>query len=305
MQQAVDLTGQKILITGATGFVAQPIVEVLAKANTVYAGARFKKPEDRQKIEAMGAIPVLLDLASEDFSDLPDVDYVINLAVAKSGKWPVDLAINAEGLGRLMLRYRDVKGFLHISSTAVYEYAGHEARSETSSLGDNHRNLFETYSISKIAAETVARFVAKTFNIPTTIARLNVPYGSFPCWPYFHLMMMQNGMPIDVHPDAPNGYSPIHSDDYTAKIPYLLAAAKSDVETVNLAGDEDVSVEQWCAYLAELTGAEPQFNVTEKALGNLTADTTKLNEMSGPCKTDWRAAMKLMVEVMMPDAIKK
>ena len=299
----VSLVGKRILITGATGFVAQPIVKALSAENTVFAGARFKKDEDRKSIEVLGATPVVLDLAADDFNDLPEVDYVLNLAVAKSGKWDTDLAINAEGLGRLMVRYRNVEAFLHISSTAVYEYAGHELLTESSSLGDNHKHLFETYSISKIAAETIARFVAKQYNIPTTIARLNVPYGSFPCWPFFHLMMMKNGMPIDIHPDQPNGYSPIHSDDYVAKIPHLLAAASSQVTTTNLAGDDIVSIEQWCDYLSELTGLEAKFNETENALGNLTVSTEKLTEISGPCQTQWKTAIKAMVETMAPDTL--
>ena len=299
--EAVDLVGKRILITGATGFVAQPLVEVLAKNSTVYAAARYAKSENRAKIEAMGAEPVVLDLAAASFDDLPEVDYVLNLAVAKSGKWHTDLAINAEGLGRLMLRYKGVKGFLHVSSTAVYAYSDHTLKDESAPLGDNHKDLFETYSISKIAAETVARFVAKEFNIPTTIARLNVPYGNFPCWPYFHLMMMQNNMPIDIHPEQPNGYSPIHSDDYTAKVPYLLAAASSDTTTVNLAGDEVVSIEQWCTYLQELTGFEPSFNLTDKALGNLSVSTEKQTALTGPCQKKWQQGLREMVESLAPE----
>lgn len=300
----VDLSNQRILITGATGFVAEPIVAALALNNTVYAAARFADNSQRKKVLAVGAIPVVLDLSSDSWTDLPEnIDYVINLAVAKSGKWPVDLRINAEGLGRLMLHYQAVKGFLHISSTAVYKYAGHEPRSESSALGDNHRNLFETYSISKIAAETVATFTAKAFVIPLTIARLNVPYGSFACWPYFHLMMMQNNMPIDIHPEGPNGYSPIHSDDIIAKIPYLLAAASPSTTTVNLAGQEVVSIEQWCDYIAELTGLTPQFNETDKALGNLTCDTTKMVEIGGPTQVNWKEGIKTMISVMAADAL--
>ncbi len=301
----VKLIGKRVLITGATGFVAQPIVEQLAKDNEVFAGARYKKQEDKDKIQSLGATPVILDLAAAEWNGLPEnINYVLNLAVAKSGKWHIDLPVNAESIGRLMLHYRDVEAFLHISSTAVYEYAGHEPRSEDSPLGDNHRNLFETYSISKIAAETVARFVASQFDVPLTIARLNVPYGSFPCWPYFHLMMMQGGMPIDVHPDAPNGYSPIHSDDYIEKIPYLLAAATTEVTTVNLAGSEEVSIEQWCEYMGELTGLTPAFNPIETALGNLTVDTHKLTELAGPTKVEWKVAIKQMIEVMAPELLK-
>lgn len=304
MTTAVDLKGQRILITGATGFVAEPIVKALAKDSTVYAAARFKKPEDKAKIESLGAQAVTFDLMSEDLSALPDVDYVINLAVAKLGDWDKDLAINAEGVGRLMLRYQSVKGFVHFSSTAVYEYDGHVVKTESSPLGDNHRDLFETYSISKIAAETVVRFLSKQFNIPASIARLNVPYGSFPCWPYFHLMMAQGGMEVDIHPEGPNTYSPIHSDDYVAKLPYLLAAANTPAETFNLGGDEEVSIEQWCEYLQELTGVEIKFNHTEKALGALAVDSSKLSNLSGPCSVHWKDGLKRMLEDLMPDAIK-
>lgn len=302
---AVNLVNKRILITGATGFVAQPIVAALAQNNEVFAGARYKKSEDREIISALGATPVLLDLGADEWTGLPqNIDYVLNLAVAKSGKWSVDLSVNAEALGRLMLHYKNVVGFLHISSTAVYEYAGHEARKEDSPLGDNHRSLFETYSISKIAAETVARFTAKQFGIPLTIARLNVPYGSFPCWPYFHLMMMKNGMAIDVHPESPNGYNPIHSDDYIEKIPYLLAAASSDTTTVNLAGVEEVSIEEWCGYIGELTGLTPQFNKTTKALGNLTANTDKMVEVAGTTNVEWKQGIKKMIEDLAVDSLK-
>lgn len=58
---------------------------------------------------------------------------------------------------------------------AVYQYAGHDPLAEDAPLGDNHRSMFPTYSICKIAAESVVRFVARQFAIPTTIARLSVP----------------------------------------------------------------------------------------------------------------------------------
>ena len=224
--------------------------------------------------------------------------------VAKSGKWDVDLPVNAEALGKLMLHYRDVDAFLQMSSTAVYEYAGHEPRSETSALGDNHRNMFETYSISKIAAETVARFVAGQYEIPLTIARLNVPYGSFPCWPYFQFKMMQNSMPIDVHPDRPNAYSPIHCEDYIDKIPYLLAAACKETTVVNLAGCEVVTVEEWCDYMGDLTGLTPIYNETTSAVGSLTCDTSKMVEICGETRIDWKSGFREMLAAMAPDAMK-
>ena len=134
----VDLTGKKILITGPTGQVALPVVERLAQTSQVYALARFSKEEDRQRIEALGATTIKADLAdAASLQAVPDdLDYVLNFAVAKTGDFDYDLAANAEGVGNLMTRCSKVKAFLHFSSTAVYEYAGHEPRSEDAMTAD-------------------------------------------------------------------------------------------------------------------------------------------------------------------------
>ena len=95
------------------------------------------------------------------------------------------------------------------SCTAVYEPNGHHPFVETDPLGDNHRpfGYMPTYSISKIAAEVVARLAARQHGLPTTIARLSVPYGDRFGWPLFHLAMMAEGQPVPVHVDAPSVYT--------------------------------------------------------------------------------------------------
>ncbi|WP_372760553.1 NAD-dependent epimerase/dehydratase family protein, partial [Litorivivens sp.] len=157
---------------------------------------------------------------------------------------------------------------------------------------------------AKIAAETVCRFVAHQHGIPTTIARLSVPYGDNGGWPFFHLLMMKEGIPIDVHPEQPNTYNLLHANDYIEKIPYLLAAASPEVTTTNFGGSQAVSIEQWCAYLSELSGFEPVFNPNPKAFGALEIDTTRMHELIGETQTDWRAGIRSMVEHLAPDLIK-
>ena len=99
--------------------------------------------------------------------DPSDFDYVINLAVAKSGRWEKDLAANAESVGLLMAHCADAKAFLHCSSAAVYDPPDDEPRTEATALGDNHKAMFPTYSISKIAGEVVARTMARALGVPT------------------------------------------------------------------------------------------------------------------------------------------
>ena len=301
----VDLAGTKILITGPTGQVAMPVVEHFAKIADVYALARFRKAADREAIEALGATVVAADLSDKVSLDaLPDdFDYVLNFAVVKSGDFEYDLAANAEGVGNLMTRCKSAKAFLHFSSTAVYEYGGQQPRAENSPLGDNHRVMFPTYSISKIAAETVCRFVAHQNEIPTTIARLSVPYGDNGGWPYFHMLMMQQGIPIEIHPEQPNYYNLLHVDDYIEKIPLLLAAATRAVTTVNFGGSEQTSIEEWCAYIAELTGFEPQFKHNPKAFGSLCLDTTRMHELIGRTSVNWREGIKRQLTALAPELL--
>jgi nucleoside-diphosphate-sugar epimerase len=302
----VDLNNRKILVTGPTGQVALPVVEHLASIADVYALARFRKPEQREQIEALGATCLQADLADADsLCVIPgDIDYVLNFAVVKTGDFDYDLAANAQGVGNLMSRCRGAKAFLHCSSTAVYEYGGQEPRRENAPLGDNHRSMFPTYSISKIAAETVCRFAAHQFDIPTTIARLSVPYGDNGGWMYFHLLMMQQGIPIDLHPDKPNYYNPLHVDDYLAKIPYLLGAATPEVTTVNFGGSQKVSIEQWCGYLEELTGLQPTFKDNPATFGSLCIDTTRMHELIGETSVDWREGIKRQLQALSPELLK-
>jgi nucleoside-diphosphate-sugar epimerase len=303
----VNLANTRILITGPTGQVALPVVEHLAKTADVFALARFRKEEDRRRIEELGATVIAADLADAgSLEAVPeDIDYVLNFAVVKSGDFDYDLAANGEGVGNLMMRCSGAKAFLHFSSTAVYEYGGPEPRAEDAPLGDNHRSMFPTYSISKIAAETVCRFVAHQQGIPTTIARLSVPYGDNGGWMYFHMLMMQQGIPIDLHPDKPNYYNPLHADDYIEKIPYLLGAARTDVTTVNFGGSQKVSVEEWCAYIAELTGLEPVFKDNPQAFGSLCIDTTRMHELIGETRVDWRDGIRSQLQHLAPDVLRQ
>src|SRR5438132_1135615 len=193
------------------------------------------------------------------FDGVPDdVDYVCNFAVVKSNKWEVDLAGNAEAAGLLMAHCRGARAFLHCSSTGVYEAADGSPQRETDPLGDNHRVMMPTYSISKIAAEAVVRATCRIFGVPTTIARLNVPYGDGGGWPAFHLALMRAGQAVPVHTDGPSRFNPIHEDDILATLPAMLEVASVPATIVNWGGDEETSIEAWCEYRGELVGVVPR-----------------------------------------------
>ena len=297
------MRGNKILITGPSGQVAAPIARALAVDNEVWGIARFTHGAAKEGLEKAGVHCVSVNLAAGDFSMLPsDFDYVLYLAVAKTGSWDNDLGANAESAGLLMAHCRP-KGFLYCSSTAVYDPPDDEPRTEYAVLGDNHKVLFPTYSISKIAGEAVVRSMARVLGVPTTIARLNVPYGDNGGWPYFHMEMMLAGIPIPVPPGGPARYNPIHQDDIIATIPKLLEAASLPAVTINWAGDKTVSLQEWCGYLGSLIGRVPKFEESPQALRGVPIDLTRMRELIGPTTVDWRDGMRRMVAKFHPELV--
>ncbi|MFI5041086.1 MAG: NAD-dependent epimerase/dehydratase family protein, partial [Acidimicrobiales bacterium] len=231
--------------------------------------------------------------------------YVLNLAVAKSGRWDRDLAANAESVGLLMAHCRAAKAFLHCSSTAVYAPTTEDGSvlSEDAPLGDNHKDLFPTYSISKIAGEAVVRTTARILGLPTTIARLNVPYGDNGGWPAFHLEMILAGLEIPVPPGRPARYNPIHEDDLVAQIPALLEIASVPATTVNWAGAATVSIQEWCAYLGTLVGREPSFVADPRAIPEVPCDLTRMTALVGTADVDWRVGLRRLVAARHPELL--
>jgi UDP-glucuronate 4-epimerase len=297
----------RYLVTGITSDVARPVAEALAKENDVTGVARFRDESARDALHAAGIKTARADLAKGELDDLPDeVDYVLHFAVIKSDKWGVALDGNIGGVAYLMEKYAGIRGFLHVSSTAVYQPDGHRPHDEDSPLGDSHRNYFlPTYSITKIGAEGAVRHGARRWNIPTTIARLNVPYGDYGGWPFIQFQMAEAGMDVAVHPDAPSQFHLLHSDDMIATVPRLLEIASVPATVVNWAGDEVVSVEDWCAYMSELSGVAVKCVPSEQSLASVVLDLTRMHELVGHSTVPWREGFRRMMETHRPDLVRQ
>jgi nucleoside-diphosphate-sugar epimerase len=303
---AVSLEGSTIVVTGVTGQVAEPVAVALAVRNQVIGAARFKDVAARQRLERAGVRCVAIDLGSGDVASLPpEADYVINFAVSKTNDWNLDLQANCGGLASLMEHHQEARAFLHCSTTGVYKPMGHHVFAEEDELGDNHGvwPFLRTYSICKIGAEATARWAAVRFGLPTTVARLSVPYGDGGGWPAIHLEMMLNGSEIPVHVDAPSVYHPIHEDDIAAMVPSLLGAASIPATTVNWGGDQAASIEEWCGYLSELTGVPAHFASTRDTIDSVQIDLTRMHRLVGATTVGWRQGMHRMVAARHPELL--
>jgi hypothetical protein len=116
-----------------------------------------------------------------------------------------------------------------------------------------------------------------------------------------HLECIIAGQPIQLLPGEPSVYSPIHSDDIIRQIPLLLDAASVPATTLNWAGPDVVSVQQWCAYLGHLVGKDPAFETTDAALPSVAVDVTRMEELIGPARVRWQDGMRRMVAASHPE----
>jgi UDP-glucuronate 4-epimerase len=294
-----NLSGQKILLTGATGQLAYAIGRSLALENRVDAIARFGAVGSRERLEEAGLACRQFDYVNDDLTSLDDdYDYVLHLATTQAqGDTDFEhaLEVNAVATGRLMAHFRNVKGFFFSSTCSVYQPNGHTPLKETDPLGDAMRPFCPIYSISKVAAEAVVKFVSGQFRIPAVIARMNVGYGPGGGLPVMHMEAIKRGEPVYLHSQKPNLFSPVHEEDYCRQVVKMLAAANTPPLLINWCGSQLVSAEDWCEYMAELLETTVDFVYSDDFFPCTPCDTSVLHETIGETEVDWRDGMKRLV----------
>jgi len=290
----------RVLVTGATGRVAGVVARELAKAHDVVAIARFSDPSARERLEALGVECVTADMAADLAAVPDDAEILLNFAVSFSGNWDAALAVNAEALGHLVDRLPRLERMLHCSSMGVYA-ASTEIHGESDALGDSNEKMMPTYSISKIAGEVMAKYLAQSRGLPTTIARLASPYGNHGGFPWFHLMPILAGEPVTLHTTTPCLYNLIHEDDLVDSLPMLLDAAAVPATVLNWGDPVATSAEDWCEELGRLVGRDVVIERSEHAPPPGYVDVSKLTALGYEAQVEWREGMRRMVEHLHPD----
>ena len=300
------LSDEKILITGAGGQIGLPLAASLAANNEVWGVARFSQAGSRERLESHSVHAHPCDLAAGDYSTLPtDFTYVIHFAVFQGAGHDYDTAIgmNAEGTGLLLQHVQRAKAALVMSTQSVYKPhadAGH-VFPESDPLGDASPLHSPTYSVSKIAEEAVARTCARAFGLPITIARMNASYGVNGGLPAYETDAVLAGQTVLTRSE-PSWYSPIHQDDINFQLAPLLEAASVPATIVNWAGDEVVSVQEWCGLAATLAGVPAHVEaVPSEGPAGAVADVTLRRSITGPCIVGWREGIRATVEARHPE----
>lgn len=174
-------SGEKILVTGATGFVARHLMPLLVdKYSNVFALAR--EPGKARHLERSGVQVRYADLLDKNSlrKAVENIDVIIHLAALMSDKeyLPSEdfFTVNVLGTRNLIDEsYGKIKHFIHISTVGVYGDFIEKPAEE----GHSYGGKLSKYESSKVQAEKLLLdFTAKN-NFPFTILRLGQLYGSF------------------------------------------------------------------------------------------------------------------------------
>jgi nucleoside-diphosphate-sugar epimerase len=312
------LSGEKILVTGVSGKIGFPIARALAKENEVWGAARLADPAQRDELVAAGIRPVPIDLARDDFSSLPDdFTYVFHGAVDPPGfgEWLPMVEMIAQNSGQLLFHCRKAKGFVYCSTGSVYKYLGDEPLKESGPPGipvqsagyafaqAGGSSVMGNYAFAKIAGEAVCTWVAKHFGVPLTIIRIVSTYGPQGGSLNERIEWVLQGKPIPIYPGVINYANPVYEDDYVELGIRAMEVAQLPPLTVNWAGSETVTVEEYCKYIGELVGVEAKFVETDAAHTPLHPDVTRMNEVLGPTKVHWRDGIRRVIKAAHPELV--
>ena len=298
------ISGEKILVTGATGMVGGPIARHLSQNNEVWGAARFSDPQARRALEAEGITTRALDVGSGDFSELPDdFTYVLHFNWLRAGLDQLQAAIraNVEGPGLLMQHTRKAKAHLVMSGMPVYTPNPDPMHlfTESDPIGASSYAYAPTSPYSKAGVEAVARTCARAFNLKVVITRLNSVMGPSHCFPAQVIRAVLADRPLQA-PHAINMQSPIHIADMAWQVEPLLEAAAVPALIVNWGGDEHMPMQDWVRQTNEWSGKSATVEarpVVGAPIAN-PADNTLRKSITGPCRTDfWQEFRRLYDEI--------
>lgn len=251
-----ELSGKRILVTGATGFIGSHVTQrLLREGNRVRAMARNAQ---RAKFLADEGAEVVLG----DVTDKNSIEHAIHgcrvifhfaAALPGSKPWSYFRQVNVEGtrvLAELAIK-EHVERFIFASTVWVY---GFDAQRDTSETSDRHPSGYP-YCDTKLESENLVRRLVKEQNLPAIIIQPSEVYGPRDeSWTLGPIRKIKSGRMTLIN-NGDGLIHPIFIDDLVDGI--LAAACRGKVgESYILCGQEIVTLREYYGYFARMVGQE-------------------------------------------------
>jgi len=188
---ADELSGKRILITGATGLIGSTLIRcLLALKRNVNVVAPVR---NRRKAEALfGEYVQYIELIEcnfldFDYNNIGKVDYIIHCAAPTSSKFFVEHAVETfdtiiRGTSVLLeyARRNPVRSFVYLSSLEVYGSMIDDSQLVTEDVQGylDPMNVRSSYPMAKRAAENLCCLYVHEYCVPVKITRLTQTTGA-------------------------------------------------------------------------------------------------------------------------------
>jgi UDP-glucose 4-epimerase len=265
----------KVLVTGATGFVAPHLLRRLVAGGheAVALG------HDETRLPAGDGITrAVVDLSVPVDADVvPEFEAVVHLAQANvpfpDGAHDL-FRVNVAGTLELLelARRRGATRFVYASSGSVYGL-GEGAVAE-----DDPRRAEDFYGVTKRSGELLVG--AYRVHIGTAILRFFAPYGPGQTARLIPglIARVTAGEPVMLREGGRPRMTPIYVDDAVEAI--VRSLESNEQLLLNVAGDETVSVRELAERIGDAVGREPVFEEQGEAVGgDLIARNDRLHRL--------------------------
>jgi UDP-glucose 4-epimerase len=263
----MEISAQRIAVTGAAGFIGSHLADRLAATNELVLIDDFSIGR-RENLAALASHPrvriVAADVADRRCMEelFAGVDLVFHLAISclrtSLGNPELSHAVNAGGSLAVCLAARSagVRRLVYVSSSEVYGTA------ETAPMSEAHPlHPTTVYGASKLAGELYALAQWRTWAMPVCVVR---PFNSYgPREPYsgaraeviprFALRLLA-GLPPVVYGDGAQTRDFTYVEDTVDGIVRAAACDALVGDVVNVARGEEVSIARIAQLLGDLVG---------------------------------------------------
>jgi len=247
----MDLSGRKILITGASGFVGSRLCERLYLGTDTKPTALIRNIGKASRIGRMRIPMVKGDVLDPVLMDrlIGDAEIVIHL-VAGSRQSIVD---GTRLVARLCRKHK-VARFVHMSSAAVY---GIQANEDHTTEDAPLRNTGNPYSDAKIEAEIVVRKETEK-GLSSVVLRPRIIWGPYSSWvqSFYHQVTGNAFCLVD---DGKGACNTIFIDNL---VDAILLSIENDQAVGNVffvTDDEKISWREFYGRWASFLGQEVRF----------------------------------------------
>lgn len=296
----MDLSGRRVLITGAGGFIGSHVTEALLQANaTVRALVRYNSRQSRGWLSGAVLCHPGLEIMAGDIRDpflaaraVAGCDTVLNLAaliaIPYSYTAPASY-VETNIVGTLNLleaaKAACVELFVQTSTSEVYGTAVHVPMTEEHRLHPQ-----SPYAATKVASDQLALSYHRSFGLPVLVVRPFNAYGPRQSpravLPSIILQLLDKVEELrlgSLHPTRDFTFAP----DLAQAFAIAVAKRTGIGEVVNIGSGFEISIAEAVRALCEITGRSPPVTTDPDRLRPRKSEVDRLFADAGKAGALW------------------